>query len=69
MELTNTHKKMVDILKLKGFDIESVIPFVLLLEDEQDCKKIYEWIKNNPKSDKESIWNKWKEVMEINLED
>lgn len=65
MELTNNQKRLIDLLKERNFDKDNVIGFLLSLQKDEDAEEMAKWIDKNPKADRDSIFEKWYEIMGI----
>lgn len=65
MKLTNNQKRLIDLLKARGFDKDNVIGFLLSLQKDEAIEAMSKWIEKNPKADRDSIFEKWYEIMEI----
>lgn len=65
MELTNNQKRLIDILKDKGFDKDNVVAFLLSLKTENKVTEMLNWIAKNKNANRDEVFSKWYELMDI----
>jgi len=65
MELTDNQKKLIDILKNKGFDKDNVVAFLLSLKTENKEMEMLNWITKNKNATRDEVFGKWYELMNI----